>query len=118
MRAFAGHYGAAIPLMQASRQPVDRDLAGWNPYVEATVAFLRHDRSALAAAKKKLDALPPAPELPPIKNGYIEMAAQDGQTMRMRWPPNADVVDGLMHCIDRSYVEAYGPSCRAISAGH
>ncbi|QIE16819.1 hypothetical protein IXO1088_018175 [Xanthomonas oryzae pv. oryzae] len=84
LRAFAGYYEDAIPLMQASRQPAEKDLAGWNPYVEATVAFLRHDASALVAAQKKLNAVPASPELPPVKDGYIEMSMDNGKKVKMR----------------------------------
>ncbi|UKE48483.1 hypothetical protein KHA79_07740 [Xanthomonas translucens pv. cerealis] len=112
LRAFAGNYEDAIPLMEASRQPTEKDLAGWNPYVDATVAFLRHDASALVAAQKKLNAVPASPELPPVKDGYIEMPMDNGQKVKMRWPMNADVVDGLVSCLDKSYMEAYSSVCR------
>jgi hypothetical protein len=29
----------------------------------------------------------------------------------MRWPPNIDVVEGLVRCVGRPYAEAYG-ACR------
>ncbi|KPN09933.1 hypothetical protein AN652_14365 [Xanthomonas arboricola pv. pruni] len=112
LRAFAGHYEDAIPLMEASRQPTEKDLAGWNPYVDATVAFLRHDASALVAAQKKLNAVPASPELPPVKDGYIEMSMDNGKKVKMRWPVNADVVDGLVSCLNKSYMEAYSSVCR------
>ncbi|WP_307734483.1 hypothetical protein [Xanthomonas albilineans] len=112
LRAFVGSYKDAIPLMEASRKPAEKDLAGWNPYVDATVAFLRHDASALAAAQKKLNTVPPSPELPPVKDGYIEMSMDNGQKVRVRWPVNADVVDGLVLCLDKSYMEAYSSACR------
>jgi len=112
LRAFAGNYEMAIPLMEASRQPPDSDPAGWNPYVDATVAFLRHDASALAAARKQLKAVPASPDLPPVHDGHIELPTADGQKIRMRWPPNVDVVEGLAACFDKPYVEAYGPACR------
>ncbi|MDM7556187.1 hypothetical protein [Xanthomonas fragariae] len=115
LRAFAGNYEAAIPLMEASRQPTEKDLAGWNPYVDATIAFLRHDTSALVEAQKKLNAVPASPELPPVKDGYIEMSMGNGQKVKMRWPVNADVVDGLVSCLNKSYMEAYSSVCRGKS---
>ncbi|WP_155394139.1 hypothetical protein [Xanthomonas albilineans] len=50
MRAFAGDSAAAIALMQAAQKPPSQDIAGWNPYVDATVAFLVHDRAGFAKA--------------------------------------------------------------------
>ncbi|MBN6110812.1 MULTISPECIES: hypothetical protein [Xanthomonas] len=113
LRAFAGDYPAAMALMQASKKPASQDPAGWNPYVDATMAFLAHDQKGLAAAKKALDAVPPSPDLPPLKDGVIELPMQDGQVIKMRWPPNADVVEGLARCMEKSYAVAYSQECRA-----
>ena len=112
LRAFAGDYPAAMALMQASKKPAPQDPTGWNPYVDATMAFLAHDKQGLAAAKQALEALPPAPDLPPLKDGVIELPMQDGQVIKMRWPPNADVVEGLARCMEKSYVVAYSQECR------
>lgn len=69
MRAGAGQYSRAIPLLQAARKDPAMDRAGWNHYVDATVAFLRRDMAALAAARAKLQAVPyqPAEGLPADK---------------------------------------------------
>jgi hypothetical protein len=112
LRAFAGDYPAAMALMQASKKPAPQDPTGWNRYVDATMAFLAHDKQGLAAAKQTLDALPPAPDLPPLQDGVIELPMQDGQVIKMRWPPNADVVEGLARCMEKSYVVAYSQECR------
>ncbi|HYG07684.1 MAG TPA: hypothetical protein VD865_14930 [Stenotrophomonas sp.] len=112
LRAFTGDYAAATALMQASMMPAEEDRGGWNPYVEATLAFLRHDAAALAKARKTLAAVPAPPDLPPVKDGHVELPLPDGQLVKMRWPPNVDVVDGLARCIDKPYVEAYGAACR------
>ncbi|RBC23523.1 hypothetical protein BRO07_04750 [Xanthomonas oryzae pv. oryzae] len=37
---------------------------------------------------------------------------KDRANQEMRWPVNADVVDGLVSCLDKSYVEAYSSVCR------
>ncbi|MDI1253866.1 hypothetical protein, partial [Thermomonas sp.] len=115
MLASANQYSRAIPLFEIARKDPAEDKAGWNHYVDATVAFLRRDKVALIAAKEKLAATP-YPEgtgMPPIKNGYIEFPAQPGQpVMRIHWPPNIDVVEGLINCFDKSYIEADGTSCR------
>ncbi|WP_369939076.1 hypothetical protein [Xanthomonas medicagonis] len=113
LRAFAGDYPAAMALMQASKKPAAQDPAGWNPYVDATIAFLAHDGKGLAAAKKALDAVPPAPDLPPLHDGFVELPMQNGQMLKMHWPPNADVVDGLVRCMEKSYAVAYSQGCRA-----
>jgi hypothetical protein len=51
--------------------------------------------------------------MPPLKDGFIEFPAEAGQpAMKVRWPPNLDVVDGFLNCFDKSYDEAYGAACR------
>jgi hypothetical protein len=115
MRASAGQYKEAIPLLQSAQKPADQDLAGWNYYVDATVAFLRHDKQALLGARERLAAVtyPENLGMPPLKDGYIEIPTQPGQpVMKMHWPPNIDVVDGLLACFDKPYSEAYSASCR------
>lgn len=102
LRANIGQIPEAIRLMEQSRKADDR--FGWNPYVDATVAFLSGDRAALAAARGALAALP-RPE------GFRDEVLANG--FRMTWPPNLAVVDGLVRCFGRPYREAYGaPSCR------
>jgi len=43
VRADAGQYPEAIALMEHAYKPTEDDKAGWNPYVDATIAFLRRD---------------------------------------------------------------------------
>lgn len=116
LRASAGRYEEAIPLLDRARKPVEQDRMGWNHYVDATVAFLRHDRPALTAARERLASVP-YPEgagMPPLKDGHIEFPARPGQpAMRLRWPPNLDVVDGFVACFDKPYSVAYATACRA-----
>jgi len=115
MRASAGQYEQAIPLLEAARKPVEQDPAGWNYYVDATLAFLRQDNPALLAAQERLAAVayPEGTGMPPLKDGYFETPTPAGQpTMKMRWPPNIEVVDGLVACFGKPYTEAYGTSCR------
>lgn len=115
MLAQAGRHDEAVPVLAGARKPADADLAGWNHYVDATVAFLSDDREALVRAREALAAqpYPDVPDMPPLVDGHMELPTQPGQPpMRMRWPPNLDVVDGLLHCFGRSYGEAYGPACR------
>jgi hypothetical protein len=120
MRASAGQYERAIPLLESARKTEAQDPLGWNYYVDATTAFLRHDRAALLNAREQLAAVvyPEGSGLPPLKDGYIEFPSRPGQpVMRMRWPPNIEVVDGLVACFGKPYSEAYGSvSCRP--SGH
>jgi len=115
LRANVGDYHQAIPLMEESRKPATQDPAGWNPYVDATVAFLRKNQPALMSARKQLAQVPPSPDMPPVREGFIELPMGNGQTMKMRWPPNLDVVDGLIRCFDKPYSVAYANDCRAPS---
>jgi hypothetical protein len=114
VRAYAGQYAEAIALMKRAYQPVEKDKAGWNPYVEATIAFLSRDRLALKQAKLKLAGVRPPfdADMPPVINGYMDVEFADGSKRKIRWPPNIDVVEGLENCFDKPYVEAYTDICR------
>lgn len=115
LRAIAGQNREAIALMEHSHMPVAADKAGWNPYVDATIAFLRRDKVALEQARMKLAVVLPPPEdkdMPPLVNGYLEVKFADGITRKVRWPPNIDVVEGLQKCFDKPYLEAYKEECR------
>jgi hypothetical protein len=104
LRALAGETKAAIALFERSRKgPGDR--FGWDAYVDATIAFLRHDRRALMAARESLARLPRPADFDPRD--------PQGHPLRMAWPVNLDVVDGFIACFGRTYVQAYGPACRA-----
>lgn len=94
VRASAGQTQDAIGLMEKSKL-VD-DLAGWNPYADATIAFLRGDRTGLIAARGRLAAWP----------------EPDGWPPKARWPQNLGVVDGLIACFGKTYRVAYGVACR------
>ncbi|RYF48491.1 MAG: hypothetical protein EOO38_09985 [Cytophagaceae bacterium] len=114
VRADAGQYSEAIALMKRAYKPVEADKAGWNLYVDATIAFLRRDRAALEQAKLKLAAVQPpvGADIPPVINGYMEADFADGSKRKIRWPINIDVVEGLENCFDKLYVEAYNDACR------
>lgn len=114
LRAFAGQSKEAIVLMEGARKPAQADRAGWNLYVDATIAFLRKDRPALERARRALAQVPPpvGEGIPPVRDGYMEADFADGQKRRIRWPPNIDVVEGLLHCFDKSYSDAYADACR------
>lgn len=114
VRADAGQYPEAVALMKRAYKPADADQAGWNPYVDATIAFLRRDRTALEQARAKLAAVQPpvGAGMPPVINGYMEVDFADGSKRKIRWPINIDVVEGLENCFDQPYVEAYKDACR------
>ena len=102
MRASAGQSHAAIALFEQSRKA--QDPFGWNFYVDGTVAFLRHDRAQLQAARDKLAALRKPKDFHPV--------GPDGKPFEIKWPPNLNILDGFLTCFDRSYDQAYGtPQC-------
>jgi hypothetical protein len=82
LRAAANDYTSAIPLLEKSREPAGDDQAGWNLYVDATVAFLRKDRAALDAARTHLAEVKP-PSGMTVKDGFIEIRTGDGRTAKM-----------------------------------
>lgn len=115
MLAFSGMNKQAIPVLESSKKDPAQDVAGWNHYVDATIAFLSGDKESLERARDQLATVPygSAPDMPPLVDGFMEFPTQPGQPpIRMRWPLNIDVVDGLVKCFGKAYSEAYGPSCR------
>ncbi|WP_444844397.1 hypothetical protein [Duganella caerulea] len=114
VRAQDGQYPEAIALMKRAYKTPEEDKAGWNLYVDATVAFLSRDRAALGQVKSKLAAVPPplGADIPPVVNGYMELDFADGSKKKLRWPINIEVVEGLENCFDKPYAEAYGDACR------
>ncbi|MBV6850744.1 hypothetical protein [Xanthomonas euvesicatoria] len=110
MRAEAGQTAQAIALFEKSYKPAAEDLAGWKPYVDATIAFLKRDRAGLGAARAQLASVPypQGKDMPPLQDGYMVFPAEKGRPeVKLRWPPNLDVVDGLIKCYDEPYSVAY-----------
>lgn len=107
MRAAAGQTEAAISLFETTRRggmgPYDRVM---DLYLDATLAFLRRDRTALEQARADLVAVPQpdsfAAAVERTRTMYGDEAAN-----AMRWPSNLDFVDGFLTCFDRPYSEAY-----------
>lgn len=115
MRANAGRYEEAIPLLEHARKPPGTpDKAGWNPYVDATVAFLRRDRAALERARATLAAYPPptGEGVPEVKDGYLVLDMDGGKQRRVRWPLNIEVVECLEKSFDKPYTDAYSNDCK------
>jgi hypothetical protein len=112
MRATGGEYLAAIGLFDKSRKTQEQDSAGWNQYVDASIAFLKRDKPALVQARDALSKVGAPPGFD-LRNGVFEIPNNSGKPFRMRWPPNIDVVDGLIKCFEKSYRDAYGDAtCR------
>ena len=84
MYAYSEDYASAIERFEQARES-DAVGPGWEPYVRATIAFLRRDRDLLLAAQADLEAAP-------------EMGGPD---------PNRAVVQSLLDNFDLSYTEAY-----------
>lgn len=111
LRASGGQTEQSAVLLARSREPKG-DASGWNEYVDATLAFLRKDRATFDDAWHRLAAIP-APGV--MKDGYFDAQMADGTAMKIRWPINIDVVEGLAQCFDKPYRLAYGTDCRAPS---
>lgn len=103
LRAQAGQARLAVPLLLRAKFK-EPDAFGWNFYVDGTVAFLRHDRKSLAAARAHLASMPRPRDFKPM--------GPDGKPVKITWPPNLEVLDGLIRCFRQSYWSAYGPMCR------
>ena len=104
LRATAGMRDEAIPLLEKARHDPDEDKFGWNYYVDATIAFLNSDKAALEKARENLAQIHKPENLP--------MNDINGNPIEISWPPNLDVVDGLIACFEKNYSEAYGINCR------
>lgn len=92
MRAFAGDTEQAVALFRGaydSPEIVAESGAGWNAYVDATIAFLESDRAALEAARERLAGEP----------RYLE------------------VTDRLLACFGRSYSAGFRGACDAAEGG-
>lgn len=116
MLASAGDNEQAIAVLEGAKKAPTQDIAGWNHYVDATVAFLAADRNKLEQARSRLTAVAYDASLgmPPLVDGYIEWPTPPGQPpRRMRWPPNVEVVDKLLACFGKPYRDALASTCQA-----
>lgn len=111
LRAAAGDYEQAVPLLDQGREPGDS--VAWNLYADATIAFLRRDRAALLQARERLAAVQPDAGVV-VTDGTITVQTPKGDTIKIKWPPNLEVVDALVRCFDKPYKAAYSDNaCRA-----
>ncbi len=99
----AGQTDTAIRLLMAGVNP---DAQGdFEDYALGTIAFLHHDLAALKAARARLAVQPAPANFQQIRADFKLKYHID-----VRWPENLDVLDGLISCFDKPYIEAY--SCR------
>ena len=90
--AFAGDYKTAMRRMEnalADVEPVESPVR-WNPYVRATIAFLKGDKAALAACREEM----------------VRGHEAQGTV------PNMEVVDRLIARFGAPYAQAYGAATR------
>lgn len=100
VRAEQGETDAAVALIRQAAFPNEPD---WQRlYREGTIAFLEGDLDRLSARRADLARLPSDPDLATL------------QGTEASWPPNLDVLDGLISCFGSDYSAAY--ACRAPSA--
>ncbi len=98
MRAYAGQNEEAVALLRLTYKPADQDAAGWNFYMDGTIAFLTRDREALEVAIERLKAVP--------EPAGIRAVRADGNPIKIKWPLNLDVLDAFERCWERPYKEA------------
>ncbi|MEM8725075.1 MAG: hypothetical protein AAGE86_06100 [Pseudomonadota bacterium] len=98
MRAYAGQSEEAIALLRLTYKPADQDAAGWNFYMDGTIAFLARDRKALGVAIERLKAVPVPTNIRAVR--------ADGKPITIKWPLNLDVLEAFERCWERTYAEA------------
>lgn len=103
LRAMIGQKSRAISLFEKARFK-GPDLTGWNLYVDATVAFMRKNMSALRHARNALASMHRPAWWPPRD--------ASGHVVNIDWPPNLNVIDAMIRCFRKSYKEAYGECSR------
>lgn len=103
IRAMAGDRLRAIPLMMGGVQD-DGGEIDFADYALGTIAFLQRDYQGLQAARARLAAFP-RPD--GFKDTVTVMQAGQPLSVKVKWPPNLDVLDRLIRCYDKPYREAY-----------
>ena len=103
LRAMIGQKARAISLFEKARF-TGPDPGGWNLYVDATIAFMRKNLVALRRDRDALARMPRPTSWPP-RDAY-------GHVVNISWPPNLNVVDGLIRCFRQPYKDAYANCSR------
>lgn len=101
--ALAGEYAEAIRWMEKGYSNDKSYLINWNAFVDANVAFLKHDYKALLKQRNLISQEPPMADGPGVPKWAV------GKKM------NFDVVDGFIACFEKPYDVAYGDECRRLS---
>lgn len=108
LRAGLGQKSLAVHLLMAGVNPAVT-MDGFADYALGTVAFVNGDRQALLAARDRLAATPQPPGWAQAVEDYRQQFGRE-----IVWPMNLDVLDGLIACFDKPYLEAYGSAgCRS-----
>ena len=107
LRAASNQIAPAVALLEEARSlATTPEIVA---YRDAEIAFLRGDQSALLGARERLISIPEpdafAAAVANFRSTYPDLQPPT-------WPPNLDVVDGLIACFGRPYAEAYAASCR------
>lgn len=98
--ALAGERAEAIGWMEKGYSNDKFDPINWNAFVDANVAFLKHDFKALLKQRDLINQEPPMTDRPGVPRWAV------GKKM------NLDVVDGFIACFEKPYDVAYGDECR------
>lgn len=100
--AMSGVYKRAIPLLLAG-VPED-DNSGFLDYALGTVAFLRRDKIELRRARDRLARL-----AKPASWSESFVVDEGGRSVSIStpWPPNLNVLNGLIKCFNLPYAKAY-----------
>jgi hypothetical protein len=112
LRAASGETEAALDLFRITLA-MEKHVAGPDDpgdaiYNEATIAFLARDKATLLKKRSELASIPmPAG----FEKGVEDFKRKFPGAPPPAWPPNLNVVDGLIACFDRPYSEAYSSDC-------
>lgn len=98
--ALAGEHLEAITWMEKGYSNGKFDPINWNAFVDANVAFLKHDYKALLKQRTVINQEPPMVDRPGVPKWAV------GKKM------NLDVVDGFIACFKEPYDVAYSDECR------
>ena len=103
MRAYAGQTNEAISLLRLTYKSMDEDANfGWNFYIDGTIAFLEKNRKEFQTAMERLKAIP---------KRDAPMAGPDGKLVKVRWPPNLNVMEGFEKCWDQPFRVEFSKAC-------
>ncbi|PHR93796.1 MAG: hypothetical protein COA69_03980 [Robiginitomaculum sp.] len=106
LRAAAGDSEHAIYLFSQTRKTHDLPM---QLYRDATIAYLKQDKTALLTARKNLAAV----SMPDgFAKGVAQFKKQYPDAPAPTWPMNLDVVDGFLNCFDKPYSQAYSRECQ------